>query len=112
MSRIRRKVSVLGLALATTAGLALAAPTASAEPAAQQGSNWFGTVGDFDWPIPGALFLNQTRDTYCTSDMVAWEQSFAAWLQDPNPTRSPVTPRSWTASNGRRERRSHPSTAC
>lgn len=84
MSRIRRKVSVLGLALATTAGLALATPTASAEPAAQLGDNWFGTWGDLEWPVPGALFLNQTRDTFCTPDMIAWEQSFAAWIQDPD----------------------------
>ena len=92
MSRIRRKVSVLGLALATTAGLALAAPTASAEPAAQQGSNRFGIVGDVEWPVPGALFLNQTRDTDCTSDMVAWEESLAAWLQDPDTNPEPGDP--------------------
>lgn len=89
MSRIRRKASVLGLALATTAGLALAAPTATAEPAAQQGSNWFGIWGDVEWPVPGALFLNQTRDTFCTPDMVAWEQSLAAWLQDPDTNPEP-----------------------
>ena len=89
MSRIRKNVSVLGLALATTAGLALATPAASAEPAAQQGDNWFGTWGDLEWPVPGALFINQTRDTFCTPEMIAWEQSYAAWLQDPDNTTQP-----------------------
>jgi hypothetical protein len=86
---MRRKVGVLGLALATVAGLALAAPAASAAPAAQQGSNWYGIWGNLDWPVPGALFLNQTRDTYCTPDVVDWEQSFAAWLQDPDSNPDP-----------------------
>lgn len=92
MSRIGRKASALSLALATTAGLALAAPSATAEPAAQQGTNWFGTWGDLDWAVPGALFLNQTRDTLCTPDRVAWEQSLAAWLQDPDTNPEPGEP--------------------
>jgi hypothetical protein len=92
LGRIASKASALGLALATTTGMALAAPTASAEPSARQGTNWFGVWGDLDWAVPGALFINQTRDTLCTPDRVAWEQSLAAWLRDPDTNPEPGDP--------------------
>lgn len=95
MSGIARKASLLGVALAATAGLTIAAPAASAEPASRPVGNWYGIWGDPEWPVPGVLFLNQTRATFCTPDRVDWEQSFAAWLQDPennpDPGESPVT---------------------
>ena len=89
MNMNRTIAGALGLALAATAGLTVAAPAASAGTTVTRSGNFFRIYGDLAWPVPGVLFVNQTREAFCTPEEVAWEDAFAAWLsgsgEDPGP---------------------------
>jgi hypothetical protein len=73
-TRIRLTASV---GLAALAVAAFAVPAAASPPEVFEERPHIETV-DFDNGV--ILFLNTTRDDYCTADMVTWEEDVLAWL--------------------------------
>lgn len=88
-----RSFRSLGTVLVAAAALCAAVPTAA--QAAPQPTE---APIIFIWPVfdddaSGVMFLNTTREDYCTAEQVAFEQAFTAWLAGPMlPGTEPIPP--------------------
>jgi hypothetical protein len=81
----------VAIAAAMTGTLLATAAPAQARPEPYSEA-WVFVVPVFDEDLTGALFLNTTREAFCTPEQVAFEAALTEWLQTPEEERDDMAP--------------------